>query len=109
MSKSILTFLQHMNSLQEKGLSKSEVQSLINRAVDSAQKVSQDKKKTKEERNRAVRVMKWISDVSDTFERQGSIHPNTVNGLMRIVTGTNSGRYGYMVPDDGSVPADYRS
>ena len=56
-SKSMLAFLQYTSSIQEKGLSQSEVQSLINRAEDSAEKVSLDKKKTKEERKSARQVM----------------------------------------------------
>ena len=55
-----------------------------------------------------------ISDVNKTFEKEKRLHPNSVNGLMRIVSGVASGRYGYSKSDyastnDGSVPSDYRN
>ena len=48
-----------------------------------------------------------------TFVKDKRLHPNTVNGLMRIVTGVGSGRFGYAnsnyaSTNDGKVPADYR-
>ena len=53
----------------------------------------------------------------DTWERKTSLHPNTVNGLMRIVSGTSSDNpdgwgwktKGWGKRGDGVVPKDYRN
>ena len=42
-----------------------------------------------------------------TFEKDGSIHPNAVNALMRVVTGVHSGRYGWMNKNNPKVPQNY--
>ena len=95
--------------LNEKSLSNNEIDNLISRASD----VLSDKNKNAEDKNRAKKVKKWISDVNMTFVKDKRLHPNTVNGLMRIVTGVGSGRFGYAnsnyaSKNDGKVPADYR-
>ena len=99
--------------LNEKSLSNSEIDNLISRASDAVSDVLSDKNKKAEDKNRAKKVKKWISDVNMTFVKDKRLHPNTVNGLMRIVTGVGSGRFGYAnsnyaSTNDGKVPADYR-
>ena len=100
--------------LKEKSLSDADITNLISRANDAVRDVLSDKDKKAEDKNRAKRVKKWISDVNKTFEKEKRLHPNSVKGLMRIVSGVASGRYGYSKSDyastnDGSVPSDYRN
>ena len=80
--------------LKEKSLSDADITNLISRANDAVRDVLSDKDKKAEDKNRAKRVKKWISDVNNTFEKEKRLHPNSVNGLMRIVSGVASGRYG---------------
>ena len=42
-----------------------------------------------------------------TFEKDGSIHPNAVNALMRVVAGVHSGRYGWTNKNNPKVPQNY--
>ncbi len=99
--------------LNEKNLSDNEIEDLISRAMNAVEAVLSDKNKTKKDKDRAKKVKEWITDVDKTFDKERRLHPNAVNGLMRIVTGVGSGRFGYSKADyastkDGSVPADYR-
>lgn len=93
-------------NINEKGMSNDEIDELINKAEDVAQDILQDKKRKKDERDDAKEVIKWISGVRKTFNEKGSVHPNTVNSLMRI-TAMHQGRYGYINPDNPKIPDDY--
>ena len=101
------TFSKFISNLTEKGLSNFELDDLIDRAKKAAEAVVDDDEKTSEEKSRASEILDWISDVEETFSDEGKLHPNTVNGLMRIVTGANSGRYGWTKKGDGKVPSNY--
>jgi len=92
----------------EKGMSNDEIQDLINRARSSAQGVVDDDEKSSAEKKRADEVIDWVNEVEQTFKDEKSLHPNSVNGLMRIVAGVGSGRYGRSNPPDGKVPANYK-
>ena len=95
--------------LQEKTLSNTEIDDLIDRSMRSVKKVIDDRDRDEDERKQGKEVMKWIEDVRKTWEKEGSLHPNVVNSLMRTVTGVQSGRYGYMVRNGSKkVPSDYR-
>jgi len=48
-----------------------------------------------------------VRAIKKTFEKDGSIHPNAVNSLMRVVTGVHSGRYGWMNKNNPKVPQNY--
>ena len=48
-----------------------------------------------------------VRSMKKTFGKDGSIHPNAVNALMRVVTGVNSGRYGWMNKNNPKVPKNY--
>ena len=101
-------FSQFINDLTEKSLSNDDLQDLINRARSSAEDVVDDDEKSGEEKGRAQQVMKWVDDVEKTFKDENKLHPNSVNGLMRIVAGVGSGRYGRSQRPDGRVPRNYR-
>jgi len=101
-------FSQFINDLTEKSLSNDDLQDLINRARSSAEDVVDDDEKTGEEKGRAKEVMKWVDDVEKTFKDENKLHPNSVNGLMRVVAGVGSGRYGRSKRPDGRVPANFR-
>ena len=109
MSKKTYTELvSEIDNLHEKGMSQSEVAELIDDAISVATKVKKDSKKSDKDKRTASSVIKKIRGIKKTFERDGSIHPSAVNACMRVVAGVHSGRYGYMSPPDGSVPANYR-
>ena len=95
--------------LYEKSLSGAEIEDLISSARKSAQKIKNDRKRPEAERNDAEDVLDFIKDIKDVWDRKNNLHPNQVNALMRIVTGVNSGRYGFMNPPDGKVPSNYRN
>lgn len=102
------TFQNFIQSLTEKALTNDELQDLIDRATDAARGVLTDKNKSSKEKKRAKEVIKWIAAVDDSLEQDGKLHPNTVNGLFRIVAGVGSGRYGWASGEaDGRVPAKY--
>ena len=111
--KNILSFKNYVSSkfgedkiIKEKGMSQNEIEELINSAEEIAQDIQQDPKRKKEERETAKEIVKWIRDVRQTFEKNGSIHPNTVNGLMRV-TAMHQGKYGYMNRDNPKIPSNY--
>ena len=95
--------------LYEKSLSGAEIEDLISTARESAHKIKNDRKRPEAERNDAEDVLDFIKDIKDVWDRKNNLHPNQVNALMRIVTGVNSGRYGFMNPPDGKVPSNYRN
>jgi len=101
------TLMKYLKIIRERGLSQNEIESLINDAEDSAQDILVDRKRKESDRNTARDVIRWIRRVRDSFNRKGSIHPNAVNALRRVVTGVKSGRYGFMSPPDGRVPDQY--
>ena len=100
-------FTEFLSSLQEKGLSNTELEDLIKRARRAAEGVVDDDEKSKEEKDRAKEIIDWVDDVEKTLSADGKLQPNSVNGLMRIVTGVGSGRYGRTKKGDGRVPKDY--
>ena len=95
--------------LYEKSLSGAEIEDLISSARKAAQKIKNDRKRPEAERNDAEDVLDFIKDMKDVWDRKNNLHPNQVNALMRIVTGVNSGRYGFMNPPEGKVPSNYRN
>lgn len=101
------TFSNFIRNLTEKGLSNSELENLITRARKAAEGVIDDDEKSSEEKAKASEIVDWIDDVEQTLSDTGKLHPNAVNGLMRIVTGVGSGRYGYTKKPPAKVPSDY--
>ena len=95
--------------LQEKTLSDSEIENLIDKSQKGVQRVIDDTDRDESERKQGREVLKWIEGVRKTWDKEGSLHPNVINSLMRTVTGVQSGRYGYMVRKGSKkVPKDYR-
>ncbi len=93
--------------LTEKNMSKDEVAELIDDAISAATKVKNDPKKGDKHKKTASSVLSKVRSIKKTFEKDGSIHPNAVNALMRVVTGVHSGRYGYMNKNNPKVPQNY--
>ena len=93
--------------LTEKGMSKDEVAELIDDAISAATKVKNDPKKSDKHKRTASSVLSKVRAIKKTFEKDGSIHPNAVNALMRIVAGVHSGRYGWMNKNNPKVPQNY--
>ena len=91
----------------EKNMSKDEVEELIDGAISAATKVKNDPKKSDKHKKTASSVLSKVRAMKKTFEKDGSIHPNAVNALMRVVTGVNSGRYGWMNKNNPKVPQNY--
>jgi hypothetical protein len=91
----------------EKNMSKDEVAELIDGAISAATKVKNDPKKSDKHKRTASSVLSKVRSMKKTFEKDGSIHPNAVNALMRVVTGVNSGRYGWMNKNNPKVPQNY--
>ena len=100
-------YSQFILDLLEKGMSNDELQDLIDRARSAVENVIADDEKSTEEKSRAKEVLDWVADVEQTFSNEKKLHPNTVNGLSRIVTGVGSGRYGWTKKGDGKVPSNY--
>ena len=93
--------------LTEKNMSKDEVAELIDDAISAATKVKNDPKKSDKHKTTASSVLSKVRSIKKTFQKDGSIHPNAVNALMRIVAGVHSGRYGYMNKNNPKVPQNY--
>jgi len=93
--------------LAEKNMSKDEVAELIDDAISAATKVKNDPKKSDKHKKTASSVLSKVRSMKKTFEKDGSIHPNAVNALMRVVTGVHSGRYGWMNKNNPKVPQNY--
>ena len=91
----------------EKNMSKDEVAELIDDAISAATRVKNDPKKSDKHKRTASSVLSKVRAIKKTFEKDGSIHPNAVNSLMRIVAGVHSGRYGYMNKNNPKVPQNY--
>ena len=91
----------------EKNMSKDEVEELIDDAISAATKVKNDPKKSDKHKRTASSVLSKVRSMKKTFEKDGSIHPNAVNALMRVVTGVHSGRYGWMNKNNPKVPQNY--
>ena len=91
----------------EKNMSKDEVAELIDGAISAATKVKNDPKKSDKHKTTASSVLKTIRGIKKTFEKDGSIHPNALNSVMRVVAGVHSGRYGYMNKNNPKVPQNY--
>ena len=91
----------------EKNMSKDEVADLIDSAISAATRVKNDPKKSDKHKRTASSVLSKVRAIKKTFEKDGSIHPNAVNSLMRIVTGFHSGRYGWMNHDSPIVPQNF--
>ena len=91
----------------EKNMSKDEVEELIDGAISAATKVTNDPKKSDKHKKTASSVLSKVRAMKKTFEKDGSIHPNAVNALMRVVTGVHSGRYGWMNKNNPKVPQNY--
>ena len=100
-------YSQFILNLLEKGMSNDELQDLIDRARSAVENVIADDEKSTEEKNRAEEVLDWIADVEETFTDENKLHPNAVNGLMRVASGVGSGRYGRSQRPDGRVPKNY--
>ena len=93
--------------LKEKNMSKDEVEELIDDAISAATKVKNDPKKSDRHKKTASSVLSKVRAMKKTLEKDGSIHPNAVNALMRVVTGVHSGRYGWMNKNNPKVPQNY--
>ena len=93
--------------LAEKNMSKDEIEELIDDAISAATKVKNDPKKSEKHKKTASSVLKTIRGIKKTFEKDGSIHPNALNSVMRVVAGVHSGRYGYMNKNNPKVPQNY--
>ena len=93
--------------LAEKNMSKDEVAELIDDAISAATKVKNDPKKSDKHKRTASSVLSKVRSMKKTLEKDGSIHPNAVNALMRVVTGVHSGRYGWMNKNNPKVPQNY--
>ena len=93
--------------LTEKNMSKDEVEELIDDAISAATKVKNDPKKSEKHKKTASSVLSKVRAIKKTFQKDGSIHPNAVNALMRVVTGVHSGRYGWMNKNNPKVPQNY--
>jgi hypothetical protein len=111
--QNILSFKNYVDSkideekiIKERGMSQNEIDSLIDSAEDVAQDILLDDKRKKEERETAKETLRWIRDVRKTFEKDNSLHPNAVNGLMRV-TAMKQGKYGFMNRDNPKIPSNY--
>ena len=93
--------------LAEKNMSKDEVEELIDDAISAATKVKNDPKKSDKHKKTASSVLSKVRSIKKTFQKDGSIHPNAVNALMRVVAGVHSGRYGWMNKNNPKVPQNY--
>ena len=93
-------------SFQEKSLSDAEIEDLMDKGEEVATAISNDSKKSEEERATAEDVLDWIKDVRRTWEKDNSLHPNAVTKLMKI-TAIRQGKWGWSVPG-GKVPRDFR-
>ena len=92
--------------VQEKSLSDTEIEDLLDKGKEVATSISKDTKKSEEERNTARDVLSWIRDVRKTWNKDNSLHPNAVTKLMKI-TAIRQGRWGY-INNRGKIPSDFR-
>lgn len=108
----------HQNrELFERTLDDDEIESLIDKARESALAIKKDKKRDKEEREQAKEVLDFIDDVEDIWDKKKSLHPSQVVSLVRIVSGTSSSipkgwgfrTVGWKSSPDGVVPQDFKN
>ena len=101
--------------LFERTLDDDEIESLIDKARESALAIKNDKKREKEEREQAKEVLDFIDDVEDIWDKKKSLHPSQVVSLMKVVAGTSSTNpagwgwktSGFKKSPDGKVPQDF--
>ena len=101
--------------LFEKTLDDDEIESLIDKARESALAIQNDRKRNKEERKQAKEVLDFIDDVEDIWDKKKSLHPSQVVSLMKIVAGTSSTNpagwgwktKGFSGSPSGKVPQDF--
>ena len=91
--------------IQEKSLSDSDIDSLLDKGGEVASAISNDKKQDAEERETARDVLDWIKNVRATWEKYNSLHPSVVVKLMKV-TAIRQGKWGYSVPG-GKIPKDF--
>ena len=92
--------------VQEKSLSDTEIEDLLDKGKEVATSISKDTKKSEEERKTAKDVLGWIRDVRKTWNKDNSLHPNAVTKLMKI-TAIRQGKWGY-INNRGKIPSDFR-
>ena len=92
--------------VQEKSLSDTEIEDLLDKGKEVATSISKDTKKSEEERNTAKDVLGWIRDVRKTWNKDNSLLPNAVTKLMKI-TAIRQGKWGY-INNRGKIPSDFR-
>ena len=92
--------------VQEKSLSDTEIEDLLDKGKEVVTSISKDTKKSDEERETAKDVLSWIRDVRKTWNKNNSLHPNAVTKLMKI-TAIRQGKWGWSVPS-GKVPKDFK-
>ena len=92
--------------VQEKSLSDTEIEDLLDKGKEVATSISKDTKKSEEERNTAKDVLGWIKDLRKTWNKNNSLHPNAVTKLMKI-TAIRQGKWGY-INNRGKIPSDFR-
>ena len=83
--------------LQEKGLSDSDIDSLIAKGEEVVKSIMNDDKKSTEDKETAQSVLKWIQSVKKTWKDEKSLHPNVVVKLMKT-TAIRQGKWGYSMP-----------
>ena len=103
----MVTSEQYFTIISEKGMSKDEVEDLIDDAEKVARRISTDPKRKEDDVETAKEVIQFVKDVRKTFVKNGSIHPNSLNSLKRITTGVNSGRYGFANKNKPKDPSNY--
>ena len=92
--------------VQEKSLSDTEIEDLLDKGKEVATSISKDTKKSEEERNTAKDVLNWIRDVRTTWKKDNSLHPNAVTKWMKI-TAIRQRKWGY-INNRGKIPSDFR-
>ena len=98
---------QFFTIINEKSMSKDETEDLIDDDERVARRISTDPKRKEDDVETAKEVIQFVKDVRATFQKNGSIHPNSLNSLKRITTGVNSGRYGFTNKNSPKVPDNY--
>ena len=101
-------FLSRSNSpyIHEKSLTPDEIEDLMDKGEEVATAISNDSKKSEEERATAEDVLGWIRDVRKTWNKNNTLHPNVVMKLMKV-TAIRQGKWGY-INNRGKIPSDFR-
>ena len=71
----------------EKNMSKDEVAELIDDAISAATQEKNDPKKSDKHKTTASSVLSKVRAIKKTFKKDGSISPNALNSVMRVVAG----------------------